>query len=74
LKGKFKGSKSYDVFADFVRALVMKRDKEERGVGKQGFVYAPNITEFAQIVQMESPKAYETISELLPLPTRRALQ
>ncbi|KAH9983026.1 hypothetical protein BJV74DRAFT_734516, partial [Russula compacta] len=51
--------------------LVMKQDKEDQQVGKQNFIYTPNMTKFAQIVQMESPKAYSTISEILPLPTKQ---
>ena len=74
LNGKFKGSKGYELFADFVQGLVMKQDKEDQQVGKQHFIYVPNITEFSQIVQMESPKAYSTILEILPLPSWHVLQ
>jgi hypothetical protein len=54
--------------------MVAKQDKEERGVGLQGFRYAPGLTEFAHIINIHSPRAYQAIRNILPLPTPRSLQ
>jgi len=54
--------------------MVSKHDKEERGVGMWGFHYAPGLTEFAHIINIHSPRAYQAIRNILPLPTVRSLQ
>jgi hypothetical protein len=54
--------------------MVSKHDKEERGVGMQGFHYAPGLTEFAHIINIHSPRAYQAIRNILPMPTVRSLQ
>jgi hypothetical protein len=54
--------------------MVSKDDKKEHGVGMQGFHYAPGLTEFAHIIHIHSPRAYQAIRNILPLPTVRSLQ
>ena len=48
--------------------MVLKREKQEKGVGMQNFKYAPDLLEFAHIIQTHSPKAYEFLREHLPMP------
>jgi hypothetical protein len=52
----------------------MKADKEERGVGMQGFQYSPDLLEFSHIVATHSPRAYHFIKDYLPLPTPRTIK
>jgi hypothetical protein len=54
--------------------MVAKKDKAERGVGLQGFKYAPSLTEFAHIINIHSPRAYKALRNILPVPTARTLQ
>jgi hypothetical protein len=54
--------------------MVSKQDKKQRGVGLQGFKYAPGLTEFAHIINTHSPRAYQSIRKILPLPTERSFQ
>lgn len=55
------------VFVDLVSTMVQKKDKEMRGVGMQGFKYAPDIIQFANIISIHSPRAYHAIRHALPL-------
>ncbi|KAF8877790.1 hypothetical protein BD779DRAFT_1448231 [Infundibulicybe gibba] len=70
ISGKYQGN---DLFGTLLQAVVVKRDKEQRGVGIQNFKYAPELIEFAHIVHTHSPRAYETIKEFLPVPSPRTL-
>lgn len=54
--------------------MVKRVDKKKRGVGFQGFKYAPGVVEFAHIVSIHSPRAYRTIRHVLQLPTERSHQ
>ena len=54
--------------------MVSRKDKERRGVGLQGFKYTPGLTEFAHIINIHSPRAYQAIRNILPVPTARNLQ
>ncbi|THH18184.1 hypothetical protein EW146_g2755 [Bondarzewia mesenterica] len=62
------------VFVDLVKTMVLKKDKELRGVGMQGFKYAPDVLEFAHIISVHSPRAYQSIRKLLQLPDVQTLQ
>ena len=74
-KGVISGEfKSEYIFTGLVEAMVSKKDKERRGIGLQGFKYAPGLTEFAHIINIHSPRAYQAIRNILPLPTTRSLQ
>ncbi|THH16946.1 hypothetical protein EW146_g3772 [Bondarzewia mesenterica] len=61
-------------FVDLVKTMVLKKDKKLCGVGMQGFKYAPDVLEFAHIISVHSPRAYQSIRELLQLPDIRTLQ
>ena len=71
LSGEYKGD---DLFASILQAMVLKRDKEERGVGMQNFKHAPDLVEFAHIIHTHSPKAYDFLKGHLPLPDPRTLK
>jgi hypothetical protein len=74
-KGVISGEfKSEYIFIGLVEAMVSKKDKEPHGIGLQGFKYAPGLTEFAHIINIHSPQAYQAIRNVLPLPTTRSLQ
>jgi hypothetical protein len=71
LAGKYKGD---DLFASVLQAIVLKRDRQERGAGMQNFKYAPDLVEFAHIIHTHSPKAYEFLRGHLPLPDIRTIK
>jgi hypothetical protein len=71
LGGKYRGD---DLFASILQAVVLKHDKEERGVGMQNFRYTPELMEFSYIIQAHSPKAYEFLKQYLPMPNLRTIK
>ena len=71
MSGKYKGD---EFFASLLQAILMKADKQEHGVGMQGFHYSPDLLEFAHIVATHSPRAYRFIKDHLPLPTPRTIE
>lgn len=54
--------------------MVTDIDKEERGVGKQNFSYAPAWEEVCHIMCTHSPRAYNSLREYLPMPSERNLR
>ena len=58
----------------FIEAANLKRDNAARGVGNQGFRYAPNLVDFAHIAVTRSPAAYRFLKSVLPLPAERTLR
>ena len=52
LSGEYKNDQ---VFTGLVEAMVTSKEKEKKGVGLQGFKYAPGLQEFAQIINIHSP-------------------
>lgn len=71
LSGEYRGD---DLFGTLLQAVVVKRDKEQRGVGMQNFKYAPDLVEFAHIVQTHSSQAYKSLQEFFPVPDIRTLR
>ena len=63
-----------DIFGLLLQAMVLKSDKDSRGVGMQNFQYAPNLVECAHIVYTHSPKAYRFLQEHLAMPDPRTLK
>lgn len=63
-----------DIFVQLVEAMVTKQDKKERGVGMQNFKYGPGLQELSHIIHIQSPRVYQSIRHVLPLPTARSLQ
>ena len=57
-----------------IQALGLKHDKEERGVGMQKMQYAPDLIEFSHILFTHSPRAYDTLREVMTLPDPRTLR
>ncbi|THH05194.1 hypothetical protein EW146_g9969 [Bondarzewia mesenterica] len=75
VKGVLQGDfASERVFLGLMEALVQKKDKELRGVGMQGFKYAPDVVEMAHIINIHSPRAYQAIRNAFPFPEKRTLQ
>ncbi|KAI0309270.1 hypothetical protein OF83DRAFT_1044063, partial [Amylostereum chailletii] len=54
--------------------MVDSKDKERRGVDKHGMRYSPSVTEWAHILNIRSPRAYQAVRKVLPLPDPRTLQ
>lgn len=54
--------------------MVTSKDKEKRGVGMQGFKYAPGLAEFGHIINIHSARAYRSIQNVLKLLTERSNQ
>ena len=44
----------------------MKQDREERGVGMQNFKYPPAWDEICNVLRIQSPQAYRTLTEKIP--------
>ena len=75
VKGVLDGKhKDDNLFGALLQAVVMKWDKEARGVSLQGFKFAPDLIELAHIVFTHSPHAYESLQEHFSLPTSWTLQ
>ena len=71
LSGEYKNDQ---IFTGLVEAMVTSKEKEKKGVGLQGFKYAPGLQEFAQIISIHSPRAYRALKKILPLPSERSNQ
>ncbi|KAF7970334.1 hypothetical protein HWV62_24362 [Athelia sp. TMB] len=69
LGGKYKDLK---VFTGLVEAMVMKTDREERGVGMQNFKYPPEYDEFIHVLNIHSPRAHRFLCEHLAARTERS--
>lgn len=50
------------------------KDKDARGVGKQGFKHNPAVVEWAHTTNLHSNRAYQAIRKVMPLPTTRSFQ
>ncbi|KAG6819326.1 hypothetical protein H0H93_012927 [Arthromyces matolae] len=75
VKGVMSGKyPSNDFFGSLVQVLVLKREKEDRGVGMQGFKYPDSLVEWAHILFTHSRQAYLAVQEFLPLPQARTLE
>lgn len=71
VSGEYKGD---DMFGLLLQAVVVKKEKDTRGVGMQNFKYKPDLVEFAHIIHTHSAKAYDSLKEFLPLPSPRTLK
>ncbi|KAF8166954.1 hypothetical protein BJ912DRAFT_1149772 [Pholiota molesta] len=69
-----KDSYNNEVFNGLVEAMVQKFDREERGVGKQNFQYAPAWEEMCHIIRIQSPRAYKLLRLYFPMPDERSLR
>jgi hypothetical protein len=54
--------------------MVKQSDKEERGVGKQNFKFAPAYDEFCNEIRINSPAAYRALQEHLPARSERSFR
>ncbi|KAI0688683.1 hypothetical protein C8T65DRAFT_700472 [Cerioporus squamosus] len=72
--GALDGSFKDEVFIGLIEAIMVKKDKITRGVGMQGFKYAPAFDEFMQLINVHSPKAYRFITKHIPGRTQRSIQ
>ncbi|KAI1783947.1 hypothetical protein LXA43DRAFT_902571 [Ganoderma leucocontextum] len=68
------GSFQDHIFTGLVEAVMVKKDKLERGVGMQNFKFAPAYDEFLHIINAHSPKAYRFFRQHLPGRTQRSIQ
>ncbi|KAI0037793.1 hypothetical protein FA95DRAFT_1684813 [Auriscalpium vulgare] len=71
LEGKYTDN---EVFVGIVQAMVMRKDREERGVGLQNFKYAPAYDIFSGAMRIESPRTYELLASHIAAPTERTLR
>ena len=71
LSRKYKGN---EMFGTLLQTMIVKSEKEQRGVGMQHFKYHPDMLEFAHIIQTHSTRAYEALQAFLPMPSVRTLQ
>ncbi|KAF8797488.1 hypothetical protein BYT27DRAFT_7237241 [Phlegmacium glaucopus] len=73
-QGALSGKYNNNVFNGLLQAMVSKYDREERGVGLQNFGYAPAWEELCHILRIQSPRAYNSLKEYLPMPSERNLR
>ncbi|KAF8209531.1 hypothetical protein K438DRAFT_1572203 [Mycena galopus ATCC 62051] len=73
-QGALSGKYNNEVFNGLVEAMVIKTDKEERGVGMQNFKYAPAYDEFCNVLRINSPAAYRAFQEHLPGRSERSFR
>jgi hypothetical protein len=71
LEGKYQDNK---IFTGLVEAMVLARDRQERGVGMQNFEYTPALDEFAHQIAIVSPEAYRMMQKSFQLRSHRSLQ
>ncbi|KAJ3770857.1 hypothetical protein FB446DRAFT_646265 [Lentinula raphanica] len=71
VEGKYKDD---EVFLGLVHAMVNKIDRKDRGVGMQNFTYTPAWDEFAHIVSIHSPRAYDFLQRHFPARDRRSFR
>lgn len=57
-----------------MEAVVTKHEHEERGVRMQSFHYAPALDEMCHILRIHSPRAYESLSNHLPMRSTRSFR
>lgn len=55
-------------------AVLDAADRKDRGVGLQGLRYMPELKEWAHIISLISPRAYQALREVFQLPTLRSHQ
>jgi hypothetical protein len=70
-QGVLNGTYNNKVFDGLLEAVVTRYDKEERGVGMQNFRYAPAWDEMCNILQIHSPRMYESLGKHFPMRTIR---
>ncbi|KAF5391500.1 hypothetical protein D9757_002470 [Collybiopsis confluens] len=68
LSGKYKDAH----LAGLIEALVIRRDREQRGVGLQGIKYPPAWDELCHLIQVSSPKTYRLLEKYFPMQTERS--
>ncbi|KAK1222121.1 hypothetical protein PQX77_015048 [Marasmius sp. AFHP31] len=68
LKGKYKD----EHLAGLIEALVIRRDREQRGVGLQGIQYPPAWDELCHLIQVSSPKTYRLLQNYFPMRSERS--
>ena len=72
--GALSGKYSNNVFNGLLQAMVSKHDREERGVGLQNFSYTPAWEELCHIIRIQSPRAYTSLKDYLPMPSERSFR
>jgi hypothetical protein len=73
-QGVLSGKYDNKVFDGLIEAAVTKHDCEERGVGMQNFHFAPAWDELCHILKIHSPRAYESLSNHLPMRSIRSFR
>ena len=74
MQGILSGKYDNKVFEGLIEAVVTKNDCEEHGVGMQNFQYAPAWDEICHILKIHSPRAYESLSNHLPMRSIRSFR
>ena len=64
--GVLDGKYDENIFTGLIEIMMMKQDQEERGVGMQNFKYPPTWDEICNILRIQSPQAYHTLTEKIP--------
>ncbi len=73
-KGALKGKYKNEVFSGLMEAIVTEGDRKAEGKGMQNFHYAPAWDELAHIIKIHSTRAFNAISEYLPMRSERSFR
>ncbi|CDO78141.1 hypothetical protein BN946_scf184719.g3 [Trametes cinnabarina] len=71
LKGKYSDGK---LLGGLLESVMIKEDKERRGVGMQNFRWPVDYDRFLHLVFIDSPRAYRALSRYLPARTERSFR
>ncbi|KAH9938784.1 uncharacterized protein BXZ73DRAFT_23422, partial [Epithele typhae] len=72
IRGKFKNGQ--ELLGGILEGFMTIEDKERRGVGKQGFKWSEKWARICHVIAIDSPKAYRSLAQYLPVPGLRGLQ
>jgi len=74
VQGVLSGKYNDKVFGGLVNTMVAKLDYDEQGIGMQNFRYAPAWDELCHTLKIQSPHAFQVLSEHLPTRSERSFR
>lgn len=72
--GVLNGKYDDKIFNGLIQAWVQQKEREERGVGMQGFRFSAEYDSFCKGLSIDSPVAYRNFQKFFPAPNQRTFQ
>ncbi|KAH7876772.1 uncharacterized protein C8R40DRAFT_1236404 [Lentinula edodes] len=72
--GVLQGKYDDKVFEGLTKAMLIRNEKEENGIGLQNFKYSPAYDEFTNIMRITSPSAFRVLREWFPARTSESFR